>query len=371
MTVTTPPHPPRWNELPLHEIQRSLREEALVKEARERARRRRQRYGAVAALVAVVGASVVLSAWHDVGGGAAARPSQGPASQSGSVVVSSSLIAFSSWDYSREDLIGGNVKSAIYTIRPDGTDRRQLTDYADSSWPTVSPDGREIAVQVGGASSGASIDVMKIDGSDRRTLVRGGQSPSWSPDGTRIAYSLSAPGPRGGIYTVGLKDRFTQRLTVEGWFPAWSPDGRRIAYECGPTGPSAFWICVVNSDGSGRRVATRRGGLRPVWSPDGTEIAFQRFAAQPGSPRSGRIMIINADGGRSRTLPTPIHYKNVDCVPAWSPDGKQIAFTPSFLEGDGIYLASSNGNGTATQLKGTHGLDGCGISWQSTPNTNH
>jgi len=378
MPVTTPSHPPRSGELPPRELQpwlleETLLEEALIEEARARARRRRQRYGAFAVLVAAVGAGAALFVRQGGHGIATSSSSEVPVSQSVGGAPSA-LIAFSSWDFSQQDpILGGGARSAMFTMWPDGTHRRQLVGLTDGAWPTISPDGREIAVQFGGATRGARIDVMNIDGSGSRLLVRDAESPTWSPDGRWIAYSrttqIKGPLTSSGIWMIASRGGTPRQLTSEGWFPAWSPDGTAIAYACGAATRNGSSLCAIRPDGRNRRLLARRGGLRPVWSPDSTKIAFQRFTNRAGF--SGRIMIINADGSRPTTLPTPIHYRNEDCIPAWSPDGKQIAFTPEFMMGDGIYLANSDGTGTATKLNGTHSDDGCGISWQPTPTTDH
>ena len=75
-------------------------------------------------------------------------------------------------------------------------------------------------------------------------------------------------------------------------------------------------IYVVNSDGGGLRRLTRNAGpdLAPAWSPDGRRIAF---AGSRG------IHVMNADGSGQRNLmrkPTPTSR------PTFSPDGRRIAF---------------------------------------------
>ena len=78
-------------------------------------------------------------------------------------------------------------------------------------------------------------------------------------------------------------------------------------------------IYVMNADGSGTRKLTHnaRQNAQPAWSPDGRKIAFR-------STRNGNreIYVMNTDGSESGTSPgtrrrTP---------PSWSPDGRRIAF---------------------------------------------
>ena len=103
------------------------------------------------------------------------------------------------------------------------------------------------------------------------------------------------------------------------WGAAWSPDGRKIAIVGNPMFPPpagtpytfASKIYVMNADGSGQRRLT--GGTAdfeesPAWSPDGRKIAFVRDG----------VYVVNADGSGERRL-TRIRaaFRGL----AWSPDG--------------------------------------------------
>jgi len=74
-------------------------------------------------------------------------------------------------------------------------------------------------------------------------------------------------------------------------------------------------IYVINADGSGLRRLT--DGLDPAWSPDGKKVAFARWR----DPRG--IYVIDEDG-RNETL---LFGWSEAKAPAWSPDGSHIVFT--------------------------------------------
>jgi len=88
--------------------------------------------------------------------------------------------------------------------------------------------------------------------------------------------------------------------------PVWSPDERKIAFAKGSGSCGAGEGCVgntdvyvMNADGSGQRRPTRapRDDFVPAWSPDGRKIAF--VSKRDGNPE---IYVMNTDGSGQRNL---------------------------------------------------------------------
>ncbi len=197
---------------------------------------------------------------------------------------------------------GGN--SQVYTVRPDGTGLRRITDGSgDLVEPAISPDGSRIAYhQVYGDAH-----VINLDGTSQRDLGFLLGDLSWSPDG---GYLVGSDWAEGGGYNsdlwiysfaTGLRTKITNRPdgTAFTW-PAWSPDGAHIAASFLTN--NQWDIVVMNADGSG--IANLTGDwpsdeYTPSWTPDGQ---FVLFASTHGGDQD--IWAMKPDGtGRTNLTP--------------------------------------------------------------------
>ncbi|HSE72053.1 MAG TPA: hypothetical protein VLA97_14925 [Nocardioidaceae bacterium] len=107
----------------------------------------------------------------------------------------------------------------LYSIRPDGTGRRRLSDTPEG-WerdPAVSPDGRIAYTHVAPSDyHHVMLWVMNADGSDKHKVVDDAKNPAWSPDGRRLVFVDRASGqwPTLGFVRPDGTGRRTQRLAV-------------------------------------------------------------------------------------------------------------------------------------------------------------
>lgn len=103
-------------------------------------------------------------------------------------------------------------------------------------------------------------------------------------------------------------------------------------------------IYTVNADGTGLTALTTTPEIEcyPAWSPDGSKIAFAK--------RKGGhfvISVMNADGTNVHDLFDPDLTRSIDhieCTPAWSPDGAHIAFTSSRDGNLEVYVMDADGS---------------------------
>jgi len=107
----------------------------------------------------------------------------------------------------------------------------------------------------------------------------------------------------------------------------WGGSSNDIAFASNSDGSMQIWL--MNTEGSNFRKLTSliAGACQPAWSPDGNQLAFINPCKTKKDLYEGaQIYTMNADGSDIKPLPVPKNPQG-DFDPAWSPKGKQIAFT--------------------------------------------
>jgi dipeptidyl aminopeptidase/acylaminoacyl peptidase len=202
-------------------------------------------------------------------------------------------------------------------------------DVAGAAFP-----GRDglIAFTRAVGSRNGQIHVVRPDGSGLRKLTRrryGAGSPAWSPDGRRLAFT-AGNGHSAHVFVKRLGGGVRQVTHGADSFTAatWSPDGRRLAAIRGHWASNGLHydsVVVMRTDGSRKRTVFAPDQLSswdPAWSPDGRWIAFNHTDIG-GTGADPNIYIVPAAGGEAR-LVTDVGSQE---HPDWSPDGRLIAYT--------------------------------------------
>jgi TolB protein len=177
-----------------------------------------------------------------------------------------------------------------------------LRGVARTKLTFVSDRDNERVIDTVETRTGKEVYVSDYDGANQMRVTanrRLNVAPSWSPDGRSIAYtSFSRIQPQIIVSNVYLGTRETLTDEKSGaYFSVFSPDGSRIAFMSERDGNSEIY--VMNRNGSGVRRLTNNTAIEssPTWSPTGTQIAFTS-----GRSGSAQIWVMDADGLNQRRL---------------------------------------------------------------------
>jgi dipeptidyl aminopeptidase/acylaminoacyl peptidase len=265
-------------------------------------------------------------------------------------------------------LSAGRTAAQTRTLRPD--DLYSLKTVDD---PQLSPDGQWVAYTVSTLDakedeSDTDVYMVPFSGGAPVRLTAGKQPetlPRFSPDGRYLAFLGEREGKHTQVYLMDRRGGEAVKLTD---YPAsvsdlaWSPDGTRLALivsdvdpddpdpsgekedEEAPPKPIVITRRQFKRDGEGYlRDArshlyvydvARKTSLQltsgayddktPAWSPDGRHIAFvSNRTSDPDSNQNTDVFVVPATGGSLRTL---VDLPGGDEGPVFSPDGSLVAF---------------------------------------------
>ncbi len=211
----------------------------------------------------------------------------------------------------------------------------------------LSPDGTHIAFSWNKTGAWEIYELALTGGAEPRCITQppGGKfHPRYSPDGTRLAYALDPDGSEsfhilihdfasGGDTDLTPNIAFSHQPNM-----SWSPDGRELAVLSDARGQFALY--VLPAGGGAARLTLDAGDpcWDAPWSPDGKWIAVE--AEWHRHERS--VFLVNVENGESRQLQQDGRVLNA-MHPAWSPDGRTLAFSgdPGGWYGVGLYDVDS------------------------------
>lgn len=284
------------------------------------------------------------------------------------------------YSVSQLDSVRDRNDSDLYITKWDGSKTQRLTYSPEGEGtPRFSPDGKYISYTssrgITPASRGAQVFLLDRSGGEPQKLtdVNGGVSGyEWSPDSKRLILSVQDPDPdanrpppatdttikrqpspivvdryhfkadgegylgarRRHLYLFDVELKKVDQLTSGKYSetnPSWSPDGQWIAFvsERG-TDPdkendSNIYIVEARVTAQPKQLTKFAGpdGGRPAWSPDGKVIAY----LQGSEPKyyaysQNKLAIVPVEGGEERVLTASLD--RAVGSPVWSSDGTTL-----------------------------------------------
>jgi dipeptidyl aminopeptidase/acylaminoacyl peptidase len=252
----------------------------------------------------------------------------------------------------RIDLEANAYRGDLWVTPTDGSaPPRRFTAGKRDGRPRFSPDGRWIAFLRASDEDKPQLHVMPSDGGEPRRVCEhplGAEAFAWSPDSTRIAYvaRLPEPGRYGSDKDVPPEKEPPRRITTFQY---------RLD-NLGFTNDRRPHVLVVDALAEGAEpVQLTRGDYDhgdPAWSPDGRTVAFVSARHETrDEDAASDVFVVPAEGGD----PTRVTATDLAVArPAFSPDGGTIWFcgAPTDLAGrtTGLWSVPADGSAAPRRL---------------------
>ena len=243
-----------------------------------------------------------------------------------------------------------NEPSRIVSLSLATLEKKPLTSPPDDSLgdlgPSLSPDGKQLGFVRSGSRSYGDLDVwvQPVEHGEARRVTSGENdvfwSLGWTPDSAEVVFAAGTPGS-----SLSFRARLTggepQPLSGLGQNAVISSiRGTRMVYAQFTVPPGEIWrapgrAASLPRHAPARLIASSASENNPAYSPDGRRIAFQ-------SERSGveNIWACDSDGSNPVQLTS---FESHSGTPRWSPDGRQLVFD-SLEAGDwNVYVIDAQG----------------------------
>lgn len=248
------------------------------------------------------------------------------------------------------------------TSRDPVLDVVPLTTFQSTkNYPALAPDGSRVAFSWRPSPKDAQhIYVKPVEGGEPRQLTFGVQEdvlPSWSPDARLIAFCRRVPGQTGydsragvpaGIYVVPAAGG-AERNLGQGWGGvSWSSDGRKLVAGgvVNAADHSGGLVLLDIDSGHPTRLTTQGVDFLPAFSPDGKWVAFKReFGGW-----APELFVLPSSGGRARQLTSDV--RPIEGI-TWTADSREIVFASTRRPIEGSLWRVSVSGGQPVAIAGS------------------
>ena len=233
-------------------------------------------------------------------------------------------------------------RSSIWSVRP-GDEPMQLTRGPNDSSPKWSPDGSMLGF-LRRTDGPPQVCLLPAHGGEARTLTNlplGATGFVWSPDGTRLAVT--------GIVDLDGIPEDEQEKQRRATAPRVITNAAYKADGTGLIGSKRVHLFVVDAE-TGEATDLLDGDVNaqsPAWSPDGKRIAYGASLADRAETLRTHLFVIRATGGEPEEV---VEWGGSAGAPFWSSDGKTLAFAGNPEPGPGHTRLFAAVDGAAVSL---------------------
>jgi Tol biopolymer transport system component len=250
---------------------------------------------------------------------------------------------FADWAESARELYNPVIEDRPTTLSAPLLGRKRTRGDLNLA-PVYSPDGRYIAFL--STRELFTIDLFLADaktGQILRRLISSDRDPHfdsinfiesagvWSPDSRRLAFVVFEKGDN-YLGIVDAETRHVENIRVPGLDAistvAWSPDGHTIALSGQKTGVTDLFLYDLETKNVRQLTNDKFADLQPAFSPDGRTLAFatDRGGADVDNLKYGELTIATIDISTGAVHELPLFARTRHINPQWSPDGTGIYF---------------------------------------------
>jgi serine/threonine-protein kinase len=177
--------------------------------------------------------------------------------------------------------------------------------------------------------------------------------PRLSPDGRQLA--IEVEGASHDIFTYDFARGALTKMSFDGasHWPSWTPNGRQLTYRSWKTGTMTMWWMPADRSGP-PELLTNIGTMQSPesWSPDGTALAF----TQMDDPERGSDIYVLPRSGDRQPRPL-VRTKFSEGSPKFAPDGKWLAYSSNESGRPEVYAMAYPGPGPKIQISTDGGTD--------------